>query len=141
MSMTIVVTRNVPNRFIGFLSSCMLQLAPGVFVAPRMRKAIRERAWTVLLDWSRYMDADAGVVMFWRARDQPSGLGMRLIGWPKRDLVDHEGVWLTISDLTAEYSVEELQKLATELAPEAVGLDETACESHLLDRFADLPTD
>lgn len=43
MSVTLIVTRNAPDRFHGFLASCMLEVAPGVYVSPRMGRAVRER--------------------------------------------------------------------------------------------------
>jgi CRISPR-associated protein Cas2 len=110
MSMTIAVTRNTPNRFNGFLCSCMQEIAPGVYAAPRMKKAVRERVWGVMLEWSELLPQDGGVVLFWKSRDAPSGMGVRLLGWPKKDLVEHEGLWLTLRDLTAAHDVDELQE-------------------------------
>lgn len=112
MSMTIAVTRNVPQRFRGFLASCMLELAPGVYVAPRMKKAIRERVWQVMLEWAQYLDSDGGVVLFWQDRKAPSGLGMHLLGFPKKELVEYEGVWLVAGALTGQHDLEELKRLA-----------------------------
>jgi CRISPR-associated endoribonuclease Cas2 subtype I-E len=43
--MTVVVTRNVPDRYRGFLASCMLELAPGVYTSPHMNQSVRERVW------------------------------------------------------------------------------------------------
>lgn len=114
MSMTIAVTRNVPARFHGFLASCMLEVAPGVYAFPSMRKAIRDRLWNVLVDWSELIPTDGGVALFWRERDAPSGMAMRMIGWPKKQLVEHEGVWLTVEDLTQAYDVDELKAIAEE---------------------------
>lgn len=111
MSMTVAVTRNTPDRFNGFLASCMHDIAPGVYVAPRMKKAVRERLWTVMLDWAELLPSDGGVVLFWKSRTAPSGLGMRFIGWPKKELVEHEGMWLTVRALTAQHDAEELMEL------------------------------
>lgn len=110
MSMTIAVTRNTPNRFNGFLCSCMQEIAPGVYAAPRMKKSVRERVWGVMLEWAELLPQDGGVVLFWKSRDAPSGMGVRLLGWPKKDLVEHEGLWLTLRDLTAAHDVDELQE-------------------------------
>lgn len=111
MSMTVVVTRNLPERFHGFLASCMLVVAPGVFVAPTMRKAIRERVWQVMNEWASLVPADGGIAMFWKSQDAPSGLGLRMIGWPKKELLEHEGIWLTMSPLTQAHNLDELQRL------------------------------
>jgi len=106
--MTIAVTRNTPNRFNGFLASCMQEIAPGVYVAPVMKTAVRERVWTVMMDWSELLPDDGGVVLFWRDSDAPSGLQIRLLGWPKKEFIEHEGMWLTLRGLTAAHDVEEL---------------------------------
>ena len=34
MPMCVIVTRDVPARFRGFLASCMLEIAPGVYTQP-----------------------------------------------------------------------------------------------------------
>lgn len=106
--MTIAVTRNTPNRFNGFLASCMQEIAPGVYVAPVMKKSVRERVWAVMMEWSELLGNEGGVVLFWRNADAPSGLSIRLLGWPKKEFVNHEGMWLTLRDLTAAHDVEEL---------------------------------
>ena len=106
--MTIAVTRNTPNRFNGFLCSCMQEIAPGVYVAPVMNAAVRERVWRVMMDWAELLDDDGGVVLFWKDDDAPSGLRIRMVGWPKKEFVEHEGLWLTLRDLTAAHDVEEL---------------------------------
>lgn len=106
--MTIAVTRNTPNRFNGFLASCMQEIAPGVYVAPVMKKSVRERVWAVMMDWNELLPDDGGVVFFWRDADAPSGLQIRLLGWPKKEFIEHEGLWLTLRNLTDAHDVEEL---------------------------------
>ncbi|PEN11352.1 type I-E CRISPR-associated endoribonuclease Cas2 [Longibacter salinarum] len=116
--MTIAVTRNTPGRFRGFLCSCMLEIAPGVFAAPRMKTAVRERVWNVMVEWSELVPDDGGVVMFWRDAEAPSGMVVRLIGYPKKELLEHEGVWLTLTNLTAAHDIEELRTVSdTDEAP------------------------
>lgn len=110
--MTIAVTRNTPGRFDGFLASSMQEIAPGVYVAPVMKKSVRERVWSVMMDWSELLPEDAGVVLFWRNPDAPSKLSIRLLGWPKKEFVEHEGLWLTHRDLTEAHDVEELLEQA-----------------------------
>lgn len=51
MALVMIVIRDVAGRFHGFLSSVMLEVAPNVFVSPRMNPAVRERVWTVMCDW------------------------------------------------------------------------------------------
>ena len=38
MPMTVVVTRNAPMRYRGFLASCMLEIGAGVYTSPRMNR-------------------------------------------------------------------------------------------------------
>ncbi len=112
MSMTVVVARNLPERFGGFLSSCMLKVAPGLYVSPQMRASVRERIWTLMERWMSLVPADGGIAVLWRDRDAPSGLGLRVIGWPKTEIVEQEGMWLSVGDLTTQHDLDELKLLA-----------------------------
>lgn len=102
MDMTVVVTRNAPDRYRGFLTSCMLEVAPGVYTSPRMSDGVRERVWEVCLEWSSELPTDGGVILTWRDAAQPSGQGLRIVGWPKIDIVDHDGIWVVRKDCLAE---------------------------------------
>lgn len=108
--MTVAITRNLPDRFDGFLKSCMHEIAPGVYVAPKMNKGVRERLWTVMMKWSEAIPEDGGIVLFWSSKKAPSGLAFNLLGWPKKELKEHEGFWLTFSKLTKAQSIIELNK-------------------------------
>lgn len=112
MAMTVMVTRNVPDRYRGFLASCMLEIAPGVYIQPVMRKTVRERIWSIMVEWSELLPpGEGGVVMLWPQKGEPSGMAINIIGWPKKKLVDVEGVWLAQGNLTAMHDVEELTSL------------------------------
>lgn len=111
MSMTIAITRNVPERFDGFIKSCMHEIAPGVYAEPDMSKAVRERIWKVILEWAELVPDDGGIVIFWKSKEAPSGLGVRVMGWPKKELIEYEGTWLTYSSLTKNHDIEELKAL------------------------------
>ena len=117
MSMTIAVTRNVPGRFRGFFASAMLEVTPGVYVAPRMKKPVRQRLWKTVLHWSELLPPEAGIALMWKSRNAPSGMGLNVIGWPKKELIDHEGAWLTTRYLTAEHDRDELHELRTPDSP------------------------
>lgn len=43
MPMTMVVTRDVEARYRGFLTSVMLEVAPGVYIAPELSTGVRMR--------------------------------------------------------------------------------------------------
>lgn len=88
--MVVVVTTNVVDRFRGFLASAMLEIAPGVYTAPRMSKAVRDRVWTVLSDWHQELGGGS-IVLTWRDSSEPCGQGIRTIGLPARTFVELDG--------------------------------------------------
>lgn len=98
MSLTVVVTRNVPDRYRGFLASCMLELAPGVYTNPQMTPAVRDRVWAVCCEWAGALPDDGGVLMTWPDKTMPSGQAVRMLGWPKKELVELDGLWLDRSE-------------------------------------------
>jgi hypothetical protein len=49
--MTVVVTRDVADRYHGFLSSIMPEVGPGTYVSPELSRGVRDRIWTVLSGW------------------------------------------------------------------------------------------
>jgi CRISPR-associated protein Cas2 len=90
--MVVIVTRDVAERVRGFLGSCMLEIAPGVYTAPRMTKGIRERVWTVLTDWQP--ETGGSIVMTWRDHAEPSGQGLLHLGEEPKFLHQHDGLHL-----------------------------------------------
>ena len=99
MPMTVVVTRDVEDRYRGFLSSVMLELAPGVYTGPRMSRGVRERVWQVLSEWHGALGRGA-ILMTWREATAPGGQAMLTLGEPRRDLVDVDGVLLVKRELS-----------------------------------------
>lgn len=98
MSMTVVVTRNVSSRVRGFLASAMLELAPGVYSAPRMSPAVRQRVWEVLVDWCRN-EGEASIIMIFQDRETPCGQAVRTLGYPPVDIVEVDGLLLARREL------------------------------------------
>jgi CRISPR-associated protein Cas2 len=91
--MTIIVTANVAARYRGFLASCMLEIAPGVYTAPRMTRGIRDRVWLVLEEW--YQEIAGGMIlMTWRDKSLRGGQAIRVLGSSPTDLVDVDGLFL-----------------------------------------------
>jgi CRISPR-associated protein Cas2 len=95
MAFTVVVTRNAPPRTRGFLASVMLEIAPGVYVSPRMTKRVRERVWLVMIEWHELLPPDGGVLMTFPDNSAPGGQAIMLLGYPKKSLVDMDGFWLS----------------------------------------------
>ena len=94
MSMTVVVTRNVSDRVRGFLASSLLELAPGVYSAPRITPAVRERIWRVVSDWFPN-EKDGSVVMLWADTSMPGGQAAATLGLPPVTLVEIDGMLAT----------------------------------------------
>lgn len=92
--MVVIVVRDVPDRFHGFLASCALEIAPGVYTAPRMTKGVRERVWRVVEDWFGQFGGGS-IVMTWRDPAEPCGQGIATLGTPVRTLVELEGGLVT----------------------------------------------
>lgn len=101
MPFTVVVTRNAPDRTRGFLASVMLEIAPGAYVSPKMTRGVRERVWDVMLEWYALLPEDGGVLMTFPDKSAPSGQSILMLGFPKADLVDIDGVWLSRRSLAA----------------------------------------
>lgn len=100
MPMTVIVTRNVADRFRGFLTSCMLEIAPGVYVQPSMSAAVRERIWNVLEEW--HSNLGGSIVLTWYASQLPTRAGVLILGDPPKDLVEYDGVLLCRNDIPEE---------------------------------------
>jgi len=107
---TILVTRNVRDRFRGFLASCASEIAPGVYVGFAMNAGVRERVWAVLESWWQLGD-DASVVMVWPEADAPGGIRVKTLGAPPVDLVEVDDLVLTRRDADAEQRAALLKRL------------------------------
>lgn len=93
MPMTMVVTRDVEARYRGFLTSVMLEVSPGVYVAPDLSAGVRERVWDVLESWWWSLRRGA-IVMVWRDLTASGHLRIETLGEPPKEIVDADGVLL-----------------------------------------------
>lgn len=105
MPTTILVTRNAPDRFRGFLASCMLEVAPGTYLSPDMTKSVRGRVWDILVSWQEALPEDGGLLLLWPDKHAPSGVGMSFIGFPKKEIVQYQELWLVRDPLTSAHRV------------------------------------
>lgn len=128
MPTTLVLTRNVPDRFRGFLNSCMLEVVPTVYLSPHMRTGVRNRVWNVLDAWSSLLTDTSGILMLWPNTRQPSGIELRVLGYPPLKLIEHEGQWLVQRAFTAQHDLDHLQQLTQ---PSTLTPDETPLETYL----------
>ncbi|MBF0546383.1 MAG: type I-E CRISPR-associated endoribonuclease Cas2 [Candidatus Riflebacteria bacterium] len=91
--MTVIVTCNVSPRFRGFLASCMLEIAAGVYTSPRMNKGIRDRVWAVIEAW--YSEELAGfIVMTWQDSSLKGGQEIKALGTPSQELFEYDELFL-----------------------------------------------
>jgi CRISPR-associated protein Cas2 len=93
MALVTIVTRDVADRFRGFLASVMLEVAPCTYVTPRMSKGVRERVWAVMTEWHA-AEPSGSIVMIWRDREATGGVGLAHLGEPAKTLVEMDGMWI-----------------------------------------------
>ena len=93
MPLTVIITRDVEARYRGFLTSVMLEISPGVYVAPRMSAGVRQRVWSVVSDWWQTLRRGA-LVMVWRDQKEVGNLRIETLGDPPKEIVDADGVLL-----------------------------------------------
>ena len=93
MPMAMVVTRNVEARYRGFLTSVMLEVAPGVYVAPDLSAGVRTRVWDVLSAWWSALRTGS-IILVWRDTTAVGNLRIQTLGEPPKEIVDADGVLL-----------------------------------------------
>jgi len=100
--MTVVVTSDVAPRFRGFLASCMLEIGPGVYTAPRMNAGVRERVWAVMQEW--YLELGGGsILMTWTDSQAVGGQQIAVLGVPSYEMFNRDGIFLAMKrTLTVE---------------------------------------
>lgn len=93
MPLTVIITRDVEDRYRGFLGSAMLELAPGVYAQPRMSAGVRARIWAVMEEWHGRLRGGS-IVMCWAEPGAAGNLGLAELGEPPKEVVAHEAVLL-----------------------------------------------
>ncbi len=93
MPLTMVITRDVEDRYRGFLGSAMLELAPGVYAQPRMSAGVRGRVWETMTDWHARLRRGS-IVMCWAETAAAGGLGLATLGEPAKEVVAYDAVLL-----------------------------------------------
>lgn len=93
MPLTMIVTRDVEARYRGFLTSVMLEISAGVYVAPDMSAGVRQRVWAVLSDWWQALGRGS-LVLVWRDAAATGHLRIETLGEPPKTIVDADGVLL-----------------------------------------------
>jgi len=101
VSLTVIVTRDVEPRYRGFLASAMLEVAPTVYIHPRLSAGVRDRIWSVLADWYATLRRGA-IVLAWSDSSEIGGIGIRVLGLPPRKLEEVDGLLLVKRELHQE---------------------------------------
>jgi len=104
MPLTVIITRDVEDRYRGFLGSTMLELAPGVYAQPRMSAAVRGRVWEVVAEWHGRLRSGS-IVMCWAETGAAGGLGLATLGEPPKKVVTHDAVLLVRRSLSRRDAV------------------------------------
>lgn len=116
MPMTVVITNNVPMKYRGFLASCMLELAPGVYSHPKMSAGIRQRMWSVMEKWYNEQEiGNSSIMLIWSDSSRSGGQGVECLGIPVRTVLDCDGILLSrLGDQETEQQKEQLRKIMDE---------------------------
>ena len=93
MPLVVIITRDVEDRYRGFLGSAMLELAPGVYAQPRMSAGVRKRIADVMNEWHGVLRRGS-IVMCWAEAASHGGLGLMTWGEPPKDVVSHDAMLL-----------------------------------------------
>ncbi len=94
MALSVLITRDVEDRYRGFLASTMLELAPGVYASPNLTARVREKVWGVLSDWHSELQRGS-VTLIYPDRQSDGGMAVLSLGQPARQTVKLDGVLLT----------------------------------------------
>ena len=81
----------IVNR--GFLTSIMLEIAPGVYVSPDMSVSVRERTWNVLSNWWEAL-GNGSILAVTRDSKSVGQLRIDILGEAPKEIVDADGVLL-----------------------------------------------
>lgn len=97
MKLTVIITRDVQERYRGFLRSVMLEVDPGVYVSPQLSHAARERLWEVMDRWHKALSRGS-IIMIWSDRKYAGNIGMKFLGITRKEFVETDNLLLTRKD-------------------------------------------
>lgn len=95
MALTVLITRDVESRYRGFLSSAMLEVAPGVYASPNLSQRARDQVWQVMTRWHDQLGQGA-ITLIYPDRQADGGMAVQSLGSPPRQMVRLDGVLLTM---------------------------------------------
>ncbi len=93
MSLTVLITRDVEDRYRGFLASAMLEASAGVYVSKGLTPRARDKIWKVVADWHATLNRGSLTLLYADAAC-PGGLAVKILGAPTRRPVPIDGTLL-----------------------------------------------
>ena len=95
MSLTVLITRDVEDRYRGFLASTMLEASAGVYVSKSLTPRARDKVWKVVTDWHTTLGRGSLTLMYPDAASD-GGLAVKTFGAPTRRPVPIDGALLML---------------------------------------------
>lgn len=93
MSLTVVISRDVEDRYRGYLASAMLEASAGVYVSDRLTARARDTLWDTLARWHTQLGRGSLQMLYADAKAD-GGIGLRSLGTPARQAVRLDGLLL-----------------------------------------------
>ena len=95
MNLTVVITRDVEDRYRGFLASAMLEAAAGVYVSKALTPRSRDKVWAVVADWHAALGRGS-LTLLYADSSCDGGIAVRTLGEPTRRPVSVDGAVLML---------------------------------------------
>lgn len=93
MSFTVVITRDVEDRFRGYLASAMLEASAGVYVSDRLTPRSRDALWATMSRWHAQLGRGVLQMLYADAKAE-GGIVVRSLGTPARQAIRLDGLLL-----------------------------------------------
>ena len=95
MNLTVLITRDVEDRYRGFLASAMLEAAAGVYVSKALTPRARDKVWSVVADWHTALGRGS-LTLLYPDSNCDGGIAVRTLGEPTRRPVPIDGALLML---------------------------------------------
>ena len=95
MSMTLVITNNVEDRFRGFILSCMPEVSSGLYISTNLNNTIRMRMWETLSDWHHSYQSGS-IILIYEDKKSLGGIAIKSLGRTTKKLFDIDGFYVSL---------------------------------------------
>ena len=95
MSLTVLITRDVEDRYRGFLASTMLEASAGVYISKSLTPRARDKVWKVVTDWHATLGRGS-LTLIYPDSACAGGLAVKSAGTPTRRPVPIDGALLML---------------------------------------------